>query len=816
MSGFGQDVRYALRQLRRNPGFAAIAVLTLALGIGANSAIFSVVDAVVLHPLPYRDPQQLVLVKERIPMASPEPIPVCAPDVVQLQRENQVFTGAAAFAGGAFDVSGQTAPQRVVADRVNANLFSVLGAEPVVGRTFTEEEDQPGHLVAVLSYGLWQRRFGADTHVIGQTITLDRRPYTVVGVMPQSFAFPLPGMAQGDPADVFVPMAFTHDELSDVGDNFNFSVMARLKPGVSVAQADADLMTVAHHILETYPPQFRNSAKLEALALPLTNQVVGNARTLLLLLLGAVGFVLLIACANVANLLLSRAADRQRELGVRRALGAKTFQLFRQWTVESMLLACIGAGLGLGLAFWTTKTLVHLMPSSIPRANEIGVNLPVLVFTLALAIITGLIFGVVPAFAAEKTALSDTLKQGGRSAVQGPRHHRTRAVLVVSEIALSMVLLVGAGLLVRSFQRVLETNTGVQSEHVLTASLNLPSSQYAEAKQVRGFYRDLMSRLQQLPGVKAAGASTDLPLEGSWLEIITPDGYQAPAGAGLNTCFNSAILGNYLQTIGVPLIRGRFFTEQDKLDSTPVMIVSQSLAQRYWPNQDPIGKRIKQGPPESTDPWITIVGVVGDVKQGSLDQATAPHTYRPFAQYDAPLRALAVAVRAAGDATSVASELRVAVWGLDRELAVAQVRTMNDVIHESTASRRFTLLLLAAFAGLAVVLAAIGIYGVIAYSVVRRTHEIGIRLALGAHGRDVLRLVVGQGLRLAIIGMAIGCAAALFLSRLLESLLFEIRPSDPITFVSGMLFLAIIAVLASYIPARRAAQVDPVEALRYE
>jgi len=816
MSGLSQDLRYAWRQLRRDPGFTAIAVLTLALGIGANSAIFSVVDAVVLHPLPYRDPKQLVLVKERIPMASPEPIPVSAPDVVQLQRENQVFTGAAAFSATGFDLSGQTAPERVVAERVNANLFSVLGTEPAVGRAFSADEDQPGHLVAMLSYGLWQRRFGSDAHIIGQTITLDRFPYTVVGVMPKTFSFPLPGMAQGEPADVFVPMAFTHDELTAIGDNFNFSVMARLKPGVSVAQADADLQTVAHRILETYPAEFRNSAKLEALAQPLTDQVVGNARTLLWLLLGAVGFVLLIACANVANLLLSRAADRQRELAVRRALGAKSIQLFRQWTVESMLLAAMGAGLGLALAFWTTRTLVYLMPASIPRANEIGLNLPVLAFTVGLAVITGLVFGVVPAFAAEQAALSDALKEGGRSAVQGPQHHRMRSMLVVTEIALSMVLLVGAGLLVRSFQRVLETNPGVQSEHVLTASLNLPSAHYTASTQVRSFYRELMLRLEQLPGVKTAGASTDLPLEGSWLEIFTPEGYQAPAGAGLNTCYNSVILGDYLQTIGAPLLRGRFFTEQDKLDSTPVMIVSDSFAQRYWPNQDPIGRRIKQGPPESTDPWITIVGVVGDVKQSSLDTATAPHSYRPFAQYDPPARALAVAVRATGDDASVASQLRVAVWGLDRELAVAQVRTLDQVIHESTASRRFTLLLLTGFALLAVALAAIGIYGVIAYAVVRRTHEIGIRLALGAHGSDVLRLVVGQGLRLAIVGTVIGTAAALFFTRLLASLLFEIRPTDPITFASGMFFLATIAILASYIPARRAAKVDPVEALRYE
>jgi len=816
MNAVLEDLRFAFRQLRRNPGFTAIAVITLALGIGANTAIFSVVHAVVLSPLPYASPEQLVVVKERIPLASSEPIPVCAPDVVQIQRENQVFTGAAAFGSAAFELSGETTPQRVVAQRINASLFPLLGVEPAIGRSFTAEEDQPGRLVAVLSYGLWQRRFASDVHIVGQTITLDRRLYTVVGVLPRNLQFPLPGMMQGEPADVFVPMAFTQDELSDLGDNFNFSVIARLKPGVSLGRADADLDRIAHRIQQTYPLPFRDSAKLEALALPLTDLIVGKSKTMLLLLLGAVGFVLLIACANVANLLLNRAADRQRELAVRRALGARGYQLFRQWTVETMLLASLGTGLGLLLALLTTRALKPFIPSNLPRVQDIALNLPVLGFTLGLMLITGLVFGIIPAVAAEGRELTGALKEGGQAAGYGRQHQRLRAALVVGEIALSLVLVIGAGLLVRSFFRVLETNSGVASEHVLTASLELPSSEYKEDKQVRGFYRDLMARLEHLPGVRSAGVSTDLPLEGHWLELFTAEGYQPPPGASLNTCYHSVIAGNYLESIGVPLIHGRFFTEEDKPGAPPVMLVSESLARRYWPNQDPIGKRIKQGPPESPDPWITIVGVVGDVKQGSLDSATAPHSYRPYAQFEPGPRSLNVAVRAIGDPTSLASELKAGVWGLDRELAVAQVRTLEQVIRESNASRRFSLFLLGAFAFLALVMACIGIYGVIAYAVVRRTHEIGIRLAMGAHGQDVLRLVLRQGLSLAALGVVIGGTAALFLSRLLASLLYEIRPRDPVTLVAGTVFLGLIALLASYIPARRAAKLDPMVALRYE
>jgi putative ABC transport system permease protein len=811
-----QDVRYGARMLAKNPGFTAVAIITLALGIGANTAIFSIVDAVILRPLPYKDPDRLVMVKELIPVASPDPIPVCASDVAQFQRQNQAFESVAAFRSEQFDLGGSGEPERITVERVNASLFSLLGVQPMLGRTFTPEDDQPGHPLAILSYPLWQRRFGADPGVMGRTVTLDRQPYTVIGVTPRSFVFPLHGMEQGDAADVFIPMAFTPEELKAVADNFNNSVLARLKPGVSLARANLDLDAIAHRILQTYPPELRDQVKLSAVALPLSAQVVGKVRTLLLLLLGAVGFVLLIACANVANLLLTRAASRQREITVRLALGAGRARLLQQLATENLLLAIVGAGLGLLLALGIMQGLAGWMPAEIPRVNAIGVNLTVLAFTIVLTLFTGLIIGVAPALAPSRTELQAALKEGGRSGQQGPQHRRLRSALVMWEIALSLVLLVGAGLLVRSFERVLSTQPGFQPEHVLTASLSLPEAQYKQAAQTRGFYRELIARLAQLPAVKAVGVSTDLPLEAHWEEMITPEGYQPPPGAGLNVCMHSVILGDYLRALGVPLLRGRYFTEQDTPTSTPVLIVSESLAKRFWPHQDPVGKRLKTGPPESKDPWLTIVGVVGDVKQGPMDTPTMPHTYGSYSQSNIPCSSLNVAVRAQGNPLSLASALRATVWGLDRQLAVARVRTMHQIISESTAPRRFNLSLLAAFATLAVALAAIGIYGVISYSVAQRTHEIGIRMALGAQRDDVLRQVIGQGLVLLGAGVLIGVLGASVLTRFLATLLYEVRPTDPVTFIAVSLVLTVVALLASYVPARRATKVDPMVALRYE
>jgi putative ABC transport system permease protein len=796
------------------PAFAIVALLTLALGIGANTAIFSVLDAVLLRPLPYREPDRLALVKEWIPKAVPDPIPVCAPDVVQFQRENHSFEDLAAFWGGQFDLAGGIEPQRVNVNRVNANLFSLLGAQPSLGREFTADEDRPGRLVTILSYGLWQRQFGGDLNIVGRSVSLDRQSYTVIGVMPRTFVFPFPGMNQGEAADLFVPMAFTPTELADAGDNFNYSVIGRFKPGVSLAQANADLQTIAHRIQQTYPAEFRSDIDLSAVALRLGDQVLGKARTPLLLLLGAVAFVLLISCINVTNLLLTRATDRQKEIAVRLALGASRARLFSQLLVESMALTLAGAALGVAFAHSITQVLLSLMPAEIPQIHPVELNLAVLGFAVGLAVLTGLAFGIVPTVASSRGNVDATLKEGGRSGMQSRRHRRIREGLVVVEVALAMILLVGAGLLLRSFQRVLETDPGFQPQHVLTASLSLPGVQYKQDLQIRSFYQRLIERLRQLPGVQMAGASTDLPLQAGWDHIFTPEGYQPPPGASLNFSNHSVILGPYLQTMGVPLLRGRYFTDQDNERSTPVLMVSESIAKRFWPNQDPIGKRLKWGPPESKDPWLTIVGVTGDVKQGSLDVATAPHTYQPFLQNPTP--SLNVAIRASGEPASLAAALRAAVWDLDSQLAVAQLRTMDQVIQKSTTPRRFNLLLLTGFASLALVLSAIGIYGVIAYSVVRRVREIGVRMALGAQRNDVMRLVVGQGLLLLLSGVGLGIVGALALTRSLGSFLYGVKATDPVTFACVAALLAGVGLVASYVPARRATKVDPVNALRYE
>ena len=808
------DCRHGVRQLRKNPGFTAVAVLTLTLGIGATTAIFSVVDAVILRPLPYNSPDRLVLVKERIPKLTPDPIPICAPDVLHFQRENHSFVSLAAFRGDQFDLAGGTEPQRVHVDRAHANLFSLLGAQPILGRVFTPEEDQTGRTVAILSYGLWQREFAGAPGIVGRSVSLNRKIYTVIGVLPATFVFPLPGMDQGDAADLFIPIAFTPEELADEGDNFNYSLVGRLSPGVALTQANADLQLIAHRIQETYPPEYRSDVSLGAVALPLRDTVIGKSRTLLLLLFGAVAFVFLICCINVANLLLTRSTDRQKEMAIRLSLGASRGRLLRQLAAESMLLTFIGAALGLAFALWITNALLGLMPPDIPLIHGVGLNHAVLGFTLGLAVIVSLLFGIVPAFASSRTNVANSLKEGGRSTTQSPQLHRLRGALVVVEVTLAMVLLVGAGLLLRSFQRILETQPGFHPEHVLTASLSLREPHYKEDSDIQNFYERLLQRLQNLPGVQIAGASSDLPLQAGWNHLFTPEGYQAPPGANLNLCNHSVILGPYLQAIGAPLLRGRYFTDQDNSSSTHVLIVSDSLARRYWPKQDPIGKRLKWGPEASKDPWLTVVGVVGDVKQSSLDIETSPHTYESFWQNTTP--SLNVALRTSTDPASMAYALRSTVWSIDPQLAIAQIQSMDQIISKSTTPRRFSLFFLVGFASLALILSAIGIYGVTAYSVVRRVHEMGIRIALGAQRRDVMRLVISQGMLLLGVGMAIGTLGALAMTRTLASFLYGVRPTDPLTFVAVVVILAGVVFLACYIPARRATRVDPMIALRYE
>ena len=815
-----QDLRYGLRSLRKNPGFAAVAILTLALGIGANTAIFSVVNAVLLSPLPYADAQRLVLVKEVLPAAGPMPVDVSGPDITPIRNFSHVFDGLAGFRVWTYELSGSGEPERVTANRASSDLFRVLGVQPALGRNFSADEELLGHPVAVISYALWRRRFGGHD-VLGRTIDLDREPYTVVGVMPQNFVFPLPGLGQGPTADVWVPLALSKEELSDFGDNFSWSVVARLKPDITLAQANADLQLTARAVLDLYQQWARaahfslGDFQLGVVSQPLREQITGPSRLTLWLLLGAVSFVLLIACVNVANLLLMRASGRQKEIAVRMAIGAGRTRLLRQFLVEGLLLSILGGGLGVALASWFKDAMVAGMPANIPQFRPITLNWPALLFTFLLVTAAGCIFAAVPALWAGRADVNPALQGTGRSNSQRLENKRLRSALVAVEVALSVVLLVGAGLLVRSFQHVLSSNPGFRADRVLTASVDLPPTGYSKDEQITSFYRQLIARLRQNPTVLAVGGSTDLPLLGQWNHNFTPEGYRPSSNAAMNMCYHSVIYGDYLQAMGVPLFRGRYFNEHDGPQATPVLLVSDALAKKYWPGQDALGKRLKWGPPESSDPWLTVVGIVGDVKQGPLDSAAALHTYQPYAQLgSAP--SLRIALRTRSDPAAMAADLRAAVWGLDRQLALGSVRTMDEVISRSTANRRFSLTLVSAFALLALVLAAVGIYAVLAYSVARRTQEIGVRIALGARHGEVLRMVLGQSLRVIAMGLVLGLGGSLALARVLTGLLYEVRPTDPLTFAIVLLLLVGVSLVASYLPARRATRVDPLVALRYE
>ena len=799
-----------------------MAVLTLALGIGANTAIFSVVNAVLLSPLPYADAHRLMLVKEILPNISAEPFNVSGPDIAEIQKLNHVFEGVGGFRVWTYEFSGKGEPVRVTANRISSALFEVLGVQPIAGRVFTPQEEQFGHQVVILSYGFWQRQFGGQPDILGQSLNLDRKPYTIVGVMPQSFVFPLPGMMQGAAADLWVPLGLSKEELADFGDNFSYTVVGKLKPEIKQGQVNADLQLVAQRVLETYKQWSRDAGaplgdfRLGMVSVPLRDEVTGPLKPMLLMLLCAVGFVLLIACVNVANLLMMRSVGRQKEIAVRLAIGAGRFRLLRQFLVEGMLLAITGGGLGLALAVWFKDVLVAHMPANVPQFQAIELDWTVLLFSFLIVTLSGLAFGALPTLWVSRTDFGPSLQESGRGNSQGKDHQRMRAAFVIVEVALSVVLLVGAGLMVRSFQRVLSTNPGFRPEHVLTASIDLPpTEEYSQDEKVASFYKQLMEKLRQTPGITAAGGSTDLPLLGGWTHAFTVEGYQPPPGPELSLGNHSVIYGDYLQAMGIPLLRGRYFTEHDGPKSAHVLIVSESLAKKYWPGQDALGKRLKWGPPESIDPWLTVVGVVGDVKQGPLETAADAHTYEPYAQLGAPL-SLRIAVRGQGDSAGLAAGVRAAVWSLDRQLALGSVRTMDEVISRSTASRRFSLVLLAAFAALALLLAAIGIYAVLAYSVARRTHEIGVRMALGARSGDVVRLVLGQGLRVTAIGIVFGVAGALGLTRFLQSLLYEVQPTDPPTFIGALLLLVSVSVAASYLPVRRAVRVDPMVALRNE
>jgi predicted permease len=824
LEDLAQDVRYAFRMLAKSPGFTAVAVLTLALGIGATTAIFSVVNAVLLQPLPYHNSNRLMLVREKLPKFSPGPVGVSAPDIAVMARENRVFSGMSGFTGESLNLSGAGTPERVSVERMSANLFPLLDASPLIGRVFHEGEDQQDHFVTVLSYGLWQRLFGGNPSALGRSITLDGLSYTIIGVMPQRFEFPPGGLLWFGPPDLWVPMALSHDELTDLGDNFNWGVIGRLKAGVTPAQAQADMNVVAANVLKTWgiPPTMH--LELDAPVTPLREVVVSDVQMLMYLLLGAVGLLLLIACANVANLLLARTSARRKEIAMRAALGAARGRVIRQLLTESILLAFFGGALGVFAAVWGTKLLAALAPNNIPQVQGISVDRTVLLFAALLSAVTGVLFGLAPAFAASRTDVNEILKEEGRESTGGRRGNSVRNAFVVAQVAIAFLLVIGGGLMIRSFIDAQSSRSGVQPENVLTATISLPPTEYSQSAQAEQLFQQLTDRMDTTPGVESIGFSTDLPTETDWDHIFVVEEHPTPAKAQAPASVNSLVLGNYFQTLGVPLIRGRFFTPEEEKGHGDVLIISAGMARQYWPGEDPIGKRVKWGAEGSKDPWLSVVGVVGDVKDEALDQPVRAHTYEPYMQECSQKGAmqggmcgtLNVAVRSHVTPAGLLSALQTALHAIDPAEPLTGVRTLSEVLESSVAPRRFNTFLLAIFACAALLLSSIGLYGVISYSVGQRTHEIGIRMALGGQPRDILRAILGQGLKLLAIGVALGLAASLALSRLMVTLLYGVSATDPFTFVLVAVLLTLVALVACYIPARRAMKVDPMIALRYE
>jgi putative ABC transport system permease protein len=806
MYKFLQDLRYGFRTMIKRPGFTLIAVMTLALGIGSSTAIFTVVDAAVIRGLPYKSPEQLFHMWERTPQKEFDQREFSYPDY-QDYLQNRVVD-IAAYTGGGTILNRNGESERVFAPNVSANFFSVLGVDAIRGRTFQAGEDKQGgpHL-AVLSYGLWQRGFGASEGIVGQQINLAGDSYTVIGVLPQSFQFAM------RPADLWLPYQPTPNQLTRRfmhGTN----LIARLKPGVTTAQAQAELSLIASRIEEQYKDSHAGtSLKL----VPLQEQVVGQVKPILMILLAAVGFVLLIACANVANLLLTRALTRQKEVGIRVALGASRWRVVRQLLTESVLLSCAGGIVGLLLAYWGTAALVSMLPpnqiSALPFLANLKIDARMLAFSFGLSVVTGMIFGLAPALQSSRLELTGVLKEGGRN-TSGSVSQRLRSCLVMTEIALAVVLLVGAGMLLKSLVRVLRTDPGFNPGNVLTMTVVLPAEKYNEANSQINFQDLMQQRVQNLPGVAGAGTVNILPLQpGNTTRVSVEGDPVPPPGQELEANIRT-VSEDYFRTLGVPLIAGRQFDPRDKADGQPVVIIGKTMADRMFAGREPVGRRLKYAGIDA--PPMSIIGVVGDVKITGLDQETRPVIYYPFRQNPSIFANLVV--RTTAEPAALAGSIRNEIHGLEPGAAIFNVQAMPELIANSPAAfmRRFPATLIGVFAGLALLLSAIGIYGVVSYSVSQQTHYIGVRMALGAGATDILKVVLRQGLIIALIGIAVGLAGAFALMRLLQSLFFEVRANDVSTYALVAVVLFIIALLACYLPARRATRVDPLVALRYE
>ncbi|HEV2687172.1 MAG TPA: ABC transporter permease [Bryobacteraceae bacterium] len=812
MNSLLQDLSYGFRMLSKSPGSTLIAVAALALGIGANTAIFSVVNAVLLRPLPYQDPEHLVVVWiTKLDKGILQEY-VSPPDYRDWVQRNRVFDKISALKTQPSVLTGGQLPERVETALVSAGAFELLGAKASLGRTFFANEDQAGqNRVAVLSHGLWQRRFGSDPGVLGKTVIVDGNSFNIVGVMPADFHL------LDTPSELWMPYTLDNKEENENQRGFRtLRVIAHLKPGVSLDQAQAEMRSIEEALARQYPDvDVGCSTKIVVLR----EQLVGDIRTTLWTLLAAVAFVLLIACANVANLLLARAANREKEIALRAALGANPGRLVRQLLTESVLLALGGGLLGLALAEGSVTLLKRLGPATLPRLAEISIDWRVLVFTLLVSVLTGIVFGLAPALGSVRSDLNSILKTSGRGNTGSRARAQLRNTLVVAEIASCVVLLAGAGLLIRSFVRLQSVSPGFRPDHVLTMQITLPETRYAGWK-VASFYRQLVERMQALPGVQSAGIARNLPLSGVDVSLnFTVENRPVEASMNQPRAKYRTASPDYFTALGIPLIRGRYFDRTDGEKTAGVALINNTLARRLWPNEDPLGKRIKPGFDDSV--WCTIVGIVGDVKHTGLDAAVNPETYYHYLQVPPALMGfvegtMTLVLRTNAEPAAMTAAARTEVEKLDPGLAIYNVKTMDDLVSGSLAQPRFRTLLLGMFAGVAMILAAIGLYGVIAYTVTQRTNEMGVRMALGAQKGDVLKLVVGQGARLAAVGVAIGLVAALGLMRVISKLLFAVDATDPITFAGTAGLIVAVSLAASYVPALRAAKVDPVVALRAE
>ncbi len=801
MQSLVQDIRYAWRLLAKSPGFAAVAILTLALGIGANTAIFGVLNSVLLRPLPFPSPEQLVRLWESHPEDGIQDW-VAPANFVDWRAQSKGFVDMAAFASGSAALAGRDEPEQVSVAHVSVSLLRLLGVRPLRGRVFLEEEGQPGHdLVVLISEGLWKRRFGADQNLLGETVSLDGENYRVVGILPQGFEFP-------ERVEIWIPLALTPNQTTNRSAHF-LDVVARLKPEVTWEQAQAEMSTIAHQLQQQYP---ETNARWSVKVVTFHEHLVGKVKPALRILLGAVGFVLLIACANVANLLLARAVERQKEIAIRTALGAGPGRIIRQLLTESLLLALTAGVVGSLMAVWGLDLLLSVDPASLPRLQEMRMDARVLGFTMIVSLASTLIFGLVPALRSCKPDLNEGLKEGGRTGTVSSRWKGIPSLFVVAQVSLSLVLMVGTGLLIKSFLRLSAVDPGFASRNLLTFGIDLPASRYQESPQVVSFYQRFFDRLETIPGIQSAGGVTMLPLgEDNRVfsfrheaQAVLPPAQRSSANFRIATT-------HYFRTMGIRLLRGRVFSDEDKEGAPPVLIINDAMARRFWPTVDPVGKRIIV---RNEQVAREIVGVVGDVKHFGLDIEAGPEMYVPHLQW--PARSMMLVVRTSEDPASLAPAIRIATLEVDKQQPLYAVRTGEELITRNLARRRFTMLLFGMFGAVALLLAAAGTYSVIAHTVAQRTHEIGIRMALGARCTDVLKLVLGRGLRLIALGSAIGLLGAVVATRALRSLLFEVRPTDPWTFAGVAIVLLLVALAACYVPARRATRVDPIVALRYE